>query len=111
MSGILIIIGRVLGLTAALFIGMFGLDVFFTGAPWWQNLLGFAVHSLPSLVLLAVLLVSWRWPLVGGTLYLLLAIVPFVGLSNPVWVNALLATPLVLAGAFLVAGALVAKRG
>lgn len=111
MSGILIIIGRVLGLGAVLFLGMFAFDSFSGDAPWWHHLVGFVVHLAPSLALLAIFLVSWRWPMIGGTLYLLAAIVPFLALSNPIIVNTMLAAPPALAGSFLIAGSLIAARG
>ncbi len=106
MPEILIILGRVFGLAAALFIGVFALDAFSDDASFWQNLVGFLIHLVPTYVLLGILAVSWRWPLAGGVIYLLIALAPLLFLSNALWVNALLAAPPALAGALLVAGAL-----
>ena len=106
----LIIAGQVVAGLSILFIGSFALDVFWAESPWWQNLLGFAIHSLPTLVLIALLALSWRWPLVSGALFLVVALAPFVLLSNALWVNALLAAPAALAGALLVAGTLLRPK-
>ncbi len=111
MSGLLIIAGRVIGLAAALFIGAFALDVFAVTAPWWQKLVGLAIHLIPSAVLVAFLLVSWRWPLAGGVLFLVAALAPFLLLSNTFWVNALLAASPALAGLLLVTGSLLQRAG
>ena len=110
MHRYLIIAGQVVAGLSILFIGSFALDVFWAEAPWWQNLLGFAIHSLPTLVLIALLALSWRWPLVSGALFLVVALAPFAFLSNALWVNALLAAPAALAGALLVAGTLLRPK-
>ncbi|MBU1176735.1 MAG: hypothetical protein KKH72_15130 [Alphaproteobacteria bacterium] len=111
MRKALIIVGRVVTGGASLFLALFGLDVFASEAPWWQKLLGFAIHSLPAIVLIVVLALSFRWPLAAGIVLLALALAPFALLSNPVWVNAILAAPVALGGALLVAGAFVDRRG
>ena len=110
MHRYLIIAGQVVVGLSILFIGSLAFDVFWAEAPWWQNLLGFAVHSLPMLVLIVLLALSWRWPLVSGALFFVVALAPFAFLSNALWVNALLVAPVVLAGALLVSGALLARR-
>ena len=111
MSRILIIAGQVAGVAAALFLSVFALDAAAPDASLWQNLIGLAIHMLPSAVLIAFVLVSWRWPVVGGVLLLIVALAPFVLLSNALWVNALLAVLPALAGLLLVIGGLMARQG
>ncbi len=53
-----------------LFLTMFSLDVFEMEGTLLAKLGGFVIHSIPSLVLVAVLLVAWRNPLLGGVLTL-----------------------------------------
>lgn len=91
---------RVIAILGIGFISLFSLDAFSSGVPLSEALPGFAIHMIPSLVLVAILVVAWRFELVGGIAFLLISIVPFVRLSNPVWVN------LILAGPFMVAGLL-----
>ncbi len=61
-------IPRALLIAFILFLTMFSLDVFEVEATFLEQLGGFIIHSVPSLVLVVVLLISWRKPLVGGAL-------------------------------------------
>ena len=45
---------------------MFALDVFDAGYDTWHLLLALLIHLIPTWIVLAVLLVSWRWPWFGG---------------------------------------------
>jgi hypothetical protein len=53
-----------------LFLTMFSLDVFDMEGTLLEQLGGFVMHSIPSLILVVVLLISWRNPLLGGVLTL-----------------------------------------
>lgn len=59
---------RILSLGFVLFLSLFSLDAF-NGGISWQNILGFFIHLLPSLVLLGVVLVSWKYDLVGAVVF------------------------------------------
>jgi len=63
-------IPRTLMILFILFLTMFSLDVFEMEGTVLAKLGGFVIHSIPSLVLVAVLLVAWRNPLLGGVLTL-----------------------------------------
>ncbi|HWQ21689.1 MAG TPA: hypothetical protein VN478_03060 [Clostridia bacterium] len=63
-------IPRALMILFILFLTMFSFDVFEMEGTFLAKLGGFFMHSIPSLVLVAVLLVAWRNPLVGGILIL-----------------------------------------
>lgn len=65
---------RILGILFILFVGMFSLDVFGTGAGFWVTLGGFFIHNIPTLILLATLLVGWRWEWVGAVGFLAVAV-------------------------------------
>ena len=67
---VLVRIARILMIAFILFLTMFSLDVFEMEGTLLEKLGGFVMHSIPSLVLVAVLLVSWRKPLVSGVLTL-----------------------------------------
>jgi cytochrome b561 len=77
-------IARTMAVLAILFVSMFALDSFGTGKSFWQQLLDFLGHLIPSYVLIAVLLISWKRELLGGILYVLigLATTPFVFSHN-----------------------------
>jgi hypothetical protein len=57
---------RILCILAILFLSFFALDSFSTERTFWQNLAAFAMHLIPSFVLLIILLVAWRWEKAGG---------------------------------------------
>ena len=57
---------RILCILAILFISVFALDAFSPDRSFWQNIAAFLLHLVPSFVLLAVLIVSWKWEKVGG---------------------------------------------
>ena len=106
MHRVLNISARIVAIAGIGFISLFALDVFSIDAPPMQIAFGLLIHLLPSVVLAAVLLLGWRWPLAGGALYLVAATLPALFLSNPLWVNAMLAAPFAVAGILFIAAAL-----
>jgi hypothetical protein len=77
-------IPRILCILAILFISMFALDSFEPGQTIWQQLAAFAMHLIPSFILIAVLLLAWKWELTGGVIFLLIGISlsPFIFSMN-----------------------------
>jgi len=65
---------RILCILAILFISLFALDAFEEGKTIGQQLLAFLIHLMPSFVLLAFLLVAWKWELIGGIIFMLIGI-------------------------------------
>ena len=70
---------RILCILFAVFISMFGLDMFGGRDPWWHQILGFLMHLIPVYILVAVLLLSWRWEWIGGLIF------PGLGLFYIYW--------------------------
>jgi hypothetical protein len=64
-------IARILGILFICFITLFSLDVFDGTSPIWYQILGFLIHSIPSIILLAVLLLAWKYETIGGVLYII----------------------------------------
>lgn len=60
---------RIIGILAILFISMFALDAFDPRISLSEQILAFLIHMIPSFVLLAVLLIAWRWEMVGGIIF------------------------------------------
>jgi uncharacterized membrane protein YidH (DUF202 family) len=56
---------RVAAILIILFLGMFSLDVFEMEASPLELLGGFLIHNIPSIILLALLLLAWKRPAVG----------------------------------------------
>jgi uncharacterized membrane protein len=75
---------RILSLLFIMFISIFALDVFdeYQGL---SALLPLFMHLLPSLILLAVVIIAWRYDLVGAISFLAAAITYIwsVGLDRP----------------------------
>ena len=59
-------IPRVLGIGLALFLAVFALDAFGPDKTFIQALPGFVVHLVPAFAVLTLVLLSWRWELVGA---------------------------------------------
>ena len=73
-SKIIYWIPRVLCILAILFISMFALDSFDPRLTIWQQIGGFLIHLVPSYILVAVLIVAWKWELIGGIIFILVGI-------------------------------------
>jgi hypothetical protein len=75
---------RVLSVLFVIFLAMMSLDVFEQGGGFWQIALGLFVHNIPALILLAVVIVAWRYEIVGAAVFLFGGIVYAVlVLRNP----------------------------
>jgi hypothetical protein len=64
---------RIAALMIIFFLGLFSLDVFGTGAPPLDVLVGFLMHNVPSLVMLVLLVFAWKRPVVGFVAFLIAA--------------------------------------
>ena len=75
---------RILCIGAILFVSMFALDSFDPGIPLGQQLLNFLMHLIPSFVLILLLVIAWKWQLIGGILFTIAGIgfSPFVFMLN-----------------------------
>ncbi|MFZ4522176.1 MAG: DUF7670 domain-containing protein [Bacteroidales bacterium] len=104
-------IPRVLGILAILFISMFALDSFEPGMPFLQQIEGFLIHMIPSLILGVFLFVAWKWELIGGIMFVIigLGLLPVIYMMNyqmnhSVWTS--LSVVLVINFPFIVVGIL-----
>ena len=62
---------RILGIIFVLFLMMFSLDIFQPGLSALQIALGLFMHNIPALILLIVLIISWKKEIVGGIVFIL----------------------------------------
>jgi len=65
---------RVLGILIAIFVSLFALDVFGEGYSFWETIAALAMHLIPTLVILIVLGIAWRWEWIGGFLFVVLGV-------------------------------------
>ncbi len=67
-------IPRILGILAILFMMMFSLDCFGENETLKNRLICLFMHNIPALICIIVLLIAWKWELVGGILFILVFI-------------------------------------
>lgn len=60
---------RILAMLAILFAMIFSLDCFDMEAS--KVLLCFLMHNIPAFILILVLVVAWKWELIGGILFVI----------------------------------------
>ncbi len=75
---------RIICMLAILFISLFAFDAFSPELTIWQQLGAFFIHLIPSFVLLAFLIVAWKWEYIGGIIFIIigLGLSPFVFVHN-----------------------------
>jgi hypothetical protein len=94
---------RALCIVFAAFISIFAADIIGHGAGFWQTFLGLLMHLIPTFLIIALLVVSWRREWIGGILFILLGALYIVWACNKtfgIWSTFLMiAGPPVLVGA------------
>ncbi len=104
---------RVLSIIFIAFLSIFALDVFDGQHGLWQVRSAFLIHEIPVFVLLAALILAWRWEWVGTLLYSGLALL-YVGwvmfMQHHIPPPARLGAILIMGGpAFVIAGLFLAN--
>lgn len=102
---------RVLALCVIAFLSLFALDAFEDRGSWVQVLTGFAIHLVPSMVLVLVLVLAWRRPWIGALMF---AVAAFgyalsAGRAHLDWI-AFISGPLLLTAALFLLSWIVARR-
>ena len=104
---------RILSIAFIAFLSIFALDVFDGHHSFWQTVLAFIIHEIPVFVLIAALILAWRWEWIGAALYGLAGLLYaawVVSMSRPVPPAMRLIWILMIAGpAFIVAGLFLAN--
>lgn len=70
---------RILVILFIFFLALFSLDVFEGDYGFLGTILGLFMHNLPSLILLVILIISWKHDLVGGIIFMTLGIACVIG--------------------------------
>ena len=65
---------RIATILFVLFLGMFAMDVFGEGRGFWSTIMALALHLLPSIVMFILLLIAWKWELVGTVAFAALGV-------------------------------------
>jgi cell division protein FtsW (lipid II flippase) len=112
---------RILCILAILFISMFAADALGPGKTLWQQLGGVAIHLIPSFVLLAFLLIAWKWEYAGGIIFIVIGLVftPVIfwhnyRMNHSVWISLgiimLITFPFVVVGVLFLVSHFYKKR-
>lgn len=62
---------RILSIGFIIFLALMSLDVFTSTIGFWETLFALFMHNIPALTLLIILLIAWRYEIVGGIGYIL----------------------------------------
>ena len=65
---------RILAILAILFVLMFSLDSFGGDKPAVRQILEFLINSIPALILICALFVAWKYEIIGGVIFIGVAI-------------------------------------
>jgi len=65
---------RILSIIFILFLMLFSLDIFEMNLNFWGTLLGLFMHNIPALILLVIVIISWKREIVGGIAFILAGI-------------------------------------
>jgi hypothetical protein len=103
---------RIICILAILFVSLFAADAFASGLTIWQQLGGFLIQLIPSFILLAFLIVAWKWEFIGGIIFVVIGLVtsPLVFMlnhnRNQLSIGASLKNVLMITFPFIVVGVL-----
>ena len=102
MNKILFWLPRILMILFILFVSMFALDSFDGDESLMRKMGGFLIHLIPAYILIALLIVSWKWEWIGGIAFFVLGVVYIIwawgrfqlgvyfGISGPLFVIGIL---------------------
>jgi hypothetical protein len=87
---------RVLCILLIAFVSMFALDVFGEGLGIWGTLVALTIHLIPSLIMVALLALAWRWEWIGTAAFGLIGIFFAITVRGTWWVKLIFAAPCLL---------------
>ncbi|MFA6260305.1 MAG: hypothetical protein WC760_02470 [Bacteroidia bacterium] len=110
LKNILLWTPRVLGILLTCFVSLFAMDAFNTDHPVTADYPGLFMHLLPTLLILVMLLISWKKPLFGGILFILLGFAySFKSLDHLNWIL-VIGLPVFLIGALFIFSHLLSQK-
>ena len=97
---------RILSIIFIVFLALMSLDIFGMGLSFREILVGLFMHNIPALILLAVLIISWKYEIVGGVVFILAGILYIIFAFNRAdnWQMALLWILQISGAAFVIGG-------
>lgn len=71
---------RIASIIFIIFLSLFSLDVISPGLSLSQILVGLLMHNIPVFVLIIVLIISWKYEIVGGIVYIVAGLI-YIGMT------------------------------
>jgi hypothetical protein len=102
----LIWIPRIITILYALFLMLFSFDAFDGDSGIFLKIMGFLVHNLPTVLLILVIILTWKRPLIAGILYLLTGLIFTIYLKT--WQHGIAAFSFLSLPLFVVGGLFIA---
>jgi hypothetical protein len=73
---------RVLSVAMVIFISLFAFDVFSGDYTFWESIVALLIHLIPSIVLVGIVILSWKKEQVGGLIFVTLGILNIIMTSG-----------------------------
>lgn len=101
---------RILSIIFILFLALFSLDIFDMHLDFWGTITGLFMHNIPVIILSFILVLAWKYEIIGGISFILAGIV----YTASILINAsgdgfkwyMLSYPLIIAGPAFIIGTL-----
>lgn len=105
-------IPKILSILYILVLTILSLDAFSGNISFFQQVIQFLIHMVPVFVLLGILMTAWNRPKLGGTLFLVTALVLTICLKTYLHISSFFATsfPLCLIGLLFILLGLIDER-
>lgn len=98
---------RILAIIFILFLAILSADIFGNNYTFWETVLGLFMHNLPTFFLLVILIISWKYEIVGGVTFILFGILYIIiTLLRKVFEWGVLLSILIISGISLIIGIL-----
>jgi hypothetical protein len=97
---------RILAILFIMFLTLFSLDVVSSSLSFWQIVIGLLMHNIPTLLLIIILIISWKYELVGAVAFTLAGIFYMVMVFTQPFKLYMLSWFIVIAGPAILVGVL-----
>jgi hypothetical protein len=103
---------RILAILAILFMMMFSVDCFGENESLKNQLICLFMHNIPAFILILVLIVAWKWELIGGTIFILAFIAGTIFFNSFTgnWGSLVVISPFLITGILFIADYRVIKK-
>jgi len=104
---------RIICILAIVFVSLFSLDAFDPKLTLREQIVGFFIHTIPSFILIGLLLLAWKYEYIGGIILVLTGVIFSIivfrlnyKMNHSVWLSlgiiGLITFPFILAGGLFI---------